>query len=96
MSCLEIDAFWSEDLAGYKKDQAIRNLAIAILSEASALTGSLALAFTEDIRENPKTGKINRGLGKALEKLPEKRRAEAEKNYGRINGKGKRCKIKNS
>lgn len=84
MSCLEVDAFWSGDLAGYVKGQAIRNLAIAILSEASALTGSLALAFTEDVRENPDTGKITRGLGKSLEKLPEKRKAEAEKNYGRI------------
>ena len=84
MSCLEVDTFWSGDLAGYVKGQAIRNLAVAILSEASALTGSLALAFTEDVRENPKTGKINRGLGKALEKLPEERRIEAEKNYGRI------------
>jgi len=84
-SCLEVDAFWSGDLAGYEKGQAIRNLAIAILSEASALTGSLALAFTEDIRESEKTGKVmQRGWRKIAERLPELQKQEAEKSYGRI------------
>lgn len=61
LGCLEVDAFWSGDLAGYVKGQAIRNLAIAVLSEANSLTGSLALAFTGDGRESGKTGKIIRG-----------------------------------
>jgi hypothetical protein len=56
---LEVDAFWSGDLAGYAKGQAIRNLAIAVLSEANSLTGSLALAFTKEISENHKTGKLD-------------------------------------
>jgi len=72
--CLEVDAFWFGDLAGYVKGQAIRNLVIAVLSEANSLTGSLALAFTRDIRENKKTGKIiKRGW-----------RREAEKKNGRV------------
>ena len=77
LSCLEVDAFWSEDMVGYVKGQAIRNLAIAIFSEANALTGSLNLTFTEDVRENPRTGKINRGLEKALEKLPGKKKVRS-------------------
>jgi len=58
LGCLEVDAFWSGDLAGYAKGQAIRNLAIAVLSEANSLTGSLALAFTRDVKESEKTGRI--------------------------------------
>ena len=61
LGCLEVDAFWSGDLAGYAKGQAIRNLAIAVLSEANSLTGSLLLAFTRDVRESEKTGRIIHG-----------------------------------
>jgi len=61
LGCLEVDTFWSGDLAGYVKGQAIRNLAIAVLSEANSLTGSLALTFTRDVRESEKTGKIIHG-----------------------------------
>jgi hypothetical protein len=61
LGCLEVDAFWPGDLAGYAKGQAIRNLAIAVLSEANSLTGSLTLTFTKDVRESEKTGKIIHG-----------------------------------
>ena len=85
VGCLEVDAFWSGDLAGYAKGQAIRNLAIAVLSEANSLTGSLALSFTRDIRENEKTGKIaDRNWRKMADKLPKAQKEEAEKNNGRI------------
>lgn len=84
-SCLEVDAFWSGDLAGYVKGQAIRNLAIAVLSEANSLTGSLAIVFTRDIRENEKTGKIaDRNWRRIADKLSEAQKQEAEKNYGRV------------
>lgn len=58
LACLEVDTFWSGDLPGYVKGQAIRNLAIAILSEAYSLTGSLSIAFTKDVREDEATGRI--------------------------------------
>jgi len=82
LGCLEVDAFWSGDLAGYVKGQAIRNLAIAVLSEANSLTGSLALAFTSDVRENGKTGKITRGgHGRTACPVPQELVDFAEKNY---------------
>ena len=85
LGCLEVDAFWSGDLAGYAKGQAIRNLAIAVFSEANSLTGSLAVNFTRDIRENEKTGKITAGnWRRKLEKIPDYQKEEAEKNNGRI------------
>ncbi len=85
LGCLEVDAFWSGDLAGYVKGQAIRNLAIAVLSEANSLTGSLALTFTRDLRENSRTGKLAvRNWRRRTEKLTDIQKREADKNNGRI------------
>lgn len=82
LGCLEVDAFWSGDLAGYAKGQAIRNLAIAVLSEANSLTGSLALAFTRDVRESEKTGRIIRGgHGRIPCPVPQELVDFAEANY---------------
>ena len=85
LACLEVDVFWSGDLTGYVEGQAIRNLAIAVFSEAHSLTGSLNLAFTKDIREDEKTGKIvERDQQKILPNLLPELQKEAEKQRGRV------------
>jgi hypothetical protein len=81
LGCLEVDAFWSGNLAGYVNGQAIRNLAIAVLSEANSLTGSLSLAFTRDVREGEKTGRIiHGGHGRANCPVPQELVGFAEEN----------------
>ncbi len=57
-NCLEVDEFWSADPYGFKKGQAVRNLTMAILSEANSLSGSLEIVFTRDVREDEQTGRL--------------------------------------
>jgi len=82
---LEIDAFWSGDLPGYVKGQALRNLTTAILSEAYYLTGSLNIAFTKDVREGEASGRFQmKDWREAISDLPDDVRKEAERSKGRI------------
>lgn len=84
-NCLEVDEFWCADLYGYKKGQAIRNLIMAVLSEANSLSGSLKIAFTKDIREDEETGKLlGKNWQRVVESLPEELRKEAEANNRRV------------
>jgi len=85
LNCLEVDEFWCADLYGFKKGQAIRNLTMAIFSEANGLSGSLKIAFTRDIREDEQSGKLlERNWERVAETLSDELRQEAETNNGRV------------